>query len=112
MLELVGARRLYVSLSSTDMRCGRYRLASQIQNELGKDPLSGDLFLFFNKRGTSMKALYFDRDGYVVFHKLLERGTFSIPIKMEISLAELACLLEGIVIRSYSQKKRYKLDKR
>jgi len=47
--------------------------------ELGENPLSGDLFLFRNRRGDRLKVLHWDRNGYVVWYKRLERGTFSFP---------------------------------
>ena len=111
MLSLPSSVRIFVCREPTDMRCGRYLLASRAKSHIGKDPLSGHLFLFFNKRRTSVKVLYFDRSGYAVWHKVLEQGSYGSPTKDELVEAELACLLEGIDISLAPRKKRFSLTK-
>lgn len=74
-------------------------------------PSGGDYFLFLNKPKTHLKILYFDRTGFVIWYKRLERGTFTHPEKREISGVELMCLLEGIEVIKSKQKKRYFIGK-
>jgi transposase len=92
-----------------DMRCGRHRLASYVKHILGFNPLSGDYFVFLNKRSNSVKVLYFDNSGYAVWHKVLEGGTFSRGANSELSVAELLCLLEGIEIKRMIRKHHFSL---
>ena len=76
--------------------------------------MTGDLFIFLNRRGTQVKILFWDRDGFCLFAKRLERGTFhrvrqaaNEAAQVEITAGELAMLLEGIDARDIRHKKRY-----
>lgn len=109
MLSIGVASRIFVYRGYTDMRCGRYRLGGLVKEGLEKDPLSGDLYVFFNKRCTAIKILYFDRSGYAVWHKVLEEGTFRLPVASEISRVELTAVLEGVDIERYTVRKRYSI---
>ena len=84
-----------------------------VKNHLDEDPLSGQLFVFINRRKTQMKILYFDVSGYAIWGKRLERGQFvarhGAEIKQSISFAQLQCLLEGIEMHPKRQYKRYSL---
>jgi len=75
-------------------------LCSLVQEELSKDPFTGHLFVFCNKRGEKIKILYWDRNGFCLWYKRLERGIFRMPKVQEkvfvISPNELNLLLEGI----------------
>ena len=88
------------------MRCSFDKLSSLTQQVLKQDPVSGHLFVFLNRVGTHIKVLYFDRTGYSIWYKRLERGTFSVPLHEEISYRELVCILEGLQVR----KLRYKAN--
>jgi transposase len=78
---------------------------------MGHDPLSGHLFVFINKRGNYLKALYFDRSGFCIWAKKLETGSFISNWKAEqgkeMDYTQLKLLLEGIETKR--QKKRFKL---
>jgi transposase len=84
-------------------------LAHQV---IEQDPGSGHLFVFRNKRGDRVKILYWDRDGYALWYKRLEAGVFRFPVStdgaLELSAAELAMVLEGIVAQGVTRSKRYK----
>jgi hypothetical protein len=81
---------------------------------MGHDPLSGHLFVYFNKRGDRCKILFWDRTGLCIWYKRLEQGSFeriSNPSKttsLEIDMTMLSLILEGIDISNAKQRKRYK----
>lgn len=86
-----------------DLRRSFDGLAAASKEVLGKDPRSGALFLFVNKAGNRLKALWWDRTGYCVLYKRLERGVFRFPSAMHpgdasvsIEAAEFAKILEGL----------------
>jgi transposase len=111
MLSLSSAVRVFVCRQPTDMRCSFDRLAGVASQVVKQDPLSGHLFLFLNRLRTSVKILYFDRTGWAIWYKRLERGTFSMPQKEEIDHRELMCVLEGIELETARKKKRFSLRK-
>jgi transposase len=95
---------IFLATSPVDLRAGFDRLAGLVLESLKADPRSGSLFLFANKRRTHVKALFFDRTGYCILYKRLDRGTFPMPTVIapgsshtEISGGELALLLEGLL---------------
>ena len=93
--------RVFVCTKATDMRKSFDGLVGLTLGVLEKDPLSGHLFVFFNRRRTMMKAVYWDRNGYCLIAKRLEVGTFVLPAGnardvAELEAAELALIVEGI----------------
>ena len=106
--------RVYLCTSTTDMRKGFDTLAVLVREGLGCDPLSGHLFLFVGRRRDRLKILYWDRDGYALWYKRLEQGTFRMPVakpdaaSIELKASELAMLLEGIDLRSIKRRKRFR----
>lgn len=77
MIALNRRTKIYVSKEPTDMRASYDSLFSKTRDVLKKDPLSGHLFVFINKRRTSCKCLYYDGTGLVIVSKRMERGLFS-----------------------------------
>ena len=106
--------RVFLCTSRTDMRKGFDTLAVLVREGLGYDPLSGHLFLFIGRRRDRLKILYWDRDGYALWYKRLETGTFRMPVakpdaaSVELKASELAMLLEGIDLRSIKRRKRFR----
>jgi transposase len=104
---------IWLAAQPTDMRCGFDRLAELAAAVTGDDPLSGQLFLFRGRRGDRLKILYWDRDGYALWYKRLEQGTFQLPRidagqkSLRLRPSELAMLLDGIDLRSVKRAKRY-----
>jgi transposase len=91
---------------------GLYALTKQVLRE---DPVSGHLSVFFNRRRDYVKVLYFDRSGFCLWSKRLERGRFQTPSgegKHEVSYTELKMILEGIEIRNIRRSKRFSLGER
>ena len=86
-------------------------LAMMVQYVIQQDPLSGHVFVFRNKRGNMLKLLYWDRDGYAIWYKRLEKGTFSWPDRMTeeatIDYRALSMMLEGIEPVRHRRKPRF-----
>jgi transposase len=96
-----GRLRVYARTAPTDMRKSFDTLSALVTAELGRDPLSGDLFLFVSARCRTAKVLFFDGTGLCVLAKRLARGRFAAPWKrstdgsITMSRAELGLFLEG-----------------
>lgn len=104
-----GQVRVFLYGAPCDMRKSFNGLIALTQNAMGRDPLSGHLFVFVNRRGNYLKSLYFDRSGFCIWAKRLERGTFVSnweKIKgREMDYTQLKMMLEGI--EKKRQKKRF-----
>ncbi len=101
MLTLAASVRVFVARGATDLRRSFDRLSAQVQ----EDPLSGHVFVFFNRQRNRVKLLVWERDGFWLLYKRLEAGTFAALERDEIDARELYLLLEGIeVVR---ERRRY-----
>ncbi|MFC6193589.1 IS66 family insertion sequence element accessory protein TnpB [Dyadobacter subterraneus] len=109
MLALSHSCRYFLYRSPTDMRFGIYSLAGLVRNELGFDPSSGDVFIFLGKRLNQIRLLQWDRDGFAMYVKKLEQGTFEWPKGEDISITsqQLTLLLQGVMLDSVRLRKRY-----
>jgi transposase len=102
MLTLPASVRVF---GATDLRRSFDRLSAQVQEVLRQDPLSGHVFVFFNRQRNRVKLLVWERDGFWLLYKRLEAGTFAALERDEINARELYLLLEGIeVVR---ERRRY-----
>lgn len=113
MLSLHCGAKIFISTQPTDMRKGFDGLSAIVEHEGGANPTSGNLFVFSNRRQTLLKLLYWDADGYAIWYKRLEQGTFRIPPptaegRVELTAAKLAMILEGIDITNTRRRKRYR----
>jgi transposase len=104
--------RVFVSVKPTDMRKSFDGLVALTRSVIEQDPLSGHLFVFFNRRRAMMKAVYWDRNGFCLIAKRLERGTFILPCAdergvVELEPAELALIIEGIDLRNARRRPRW-----
>jgi transposase len=120
MLNLSLPGRVFLCTLPVDMRKSFDSLAGLVEQQLGQNPLAGDLFVFRSKRGDRLKLLYWDSDGLAIWYKRLEVGTFVFPTADEqrakvgdhglvIRPAELAMLLDGIDIAKVHRRRRYQL---
>lgn len=111
MLSFPSSVRIFVCLRPADMRRSFDGLALMAQQVIQQEPGSGHLFVFRNRRGDRVKALYWDRDGYALWYKRLEAGLFRFPSSpddaVELSAAEWAMVLEGLVAQGLTRGKRY-----
>lgn len=116
MLPIFPRLRFFFYPHATDMRKNFDGLSGIISAELGRDPLSGDIFVFVNRRRDRIKLLVWDRTGFWIFYKRLEQGTIQIPKNpahqsaIEISYDVLMMLLEGIDVGSVKRRPRYPLS--
>jgi transposase len=112
MLSLPTSVRIWLATQATDLRKSFDSLAEIVRQQLQGDPLSGQLFVFRNKRGDRVKLLYWDDDGYVIVYKRLEEGVFRFPqaeaAGVEIRAADLQMLLDGVDLDSVKRSKRYR----
>lgn len=92
--------QVWLATTPVDMRKSFDGLAEVVRSFLGRDPLSGSLFVFRNKGGHLVKILWWDRDGLAIYYKRLERGVFRFPrssaTAVEISCDQLLRLLSGL----------------
>jgi transposase len=93
------------------MRKGADSLCGLIRNELGKDPLSGELFIFFCRARRRVKILLWDQDGFALYQKRLERGTYEMPegsaAHRDITAEELNFILSGVILKKVKHRPRY-----
>lgn len=110
-----GTVRCFLYSLPADMRKGFDGLCGLVINQLGGNPLSGDLFIFMNRARTHIKVLLWDQTGFVIYYKRLEKGTFEMPVNrpgqvsVEISRQKLMLILEGISLGKIHHRKRYSL---
>lgn len=114
MLTLPPSVRIFIGTAPCDMRKQIDGLALLVQQTLGQDSRSGHLFVVFNRRGDHVRILFWDRHGYCLFSKRLERGRFRLPweqpastLSVEMEAAELALILEGIDLRGAKRRRRW-----
>ena len=113
MLTLPSSVKIFIYSRPTDMRCGFHKLSMLAESFMLKDPLSGHLFVFFNRRGDKCKILFWDRSGFVIWYKRLEEGTFEKlqssdnAASIEVDIAKLTWILEGIDLFKARRRKRY-----
>ena len=113
MLTFAPNLRIYLHARPTDMRKSFDGLCALVRGVFQADPLCGSLFLFVNRRGDRLKAMWWDHDGLALFYKRLESGTFEMlkpegeAATVEIDATELALLLSGVSLKSAKRRKRY-----
>ena len=101
MIGSTRALRVFAYAAPADLRKGFDGLAALVVSALGRDPLSGECFLFTSRLRTRAKLLHYDGTGFCLYHKRLEAGRFAslweraAGNRLELTLAELALYLEG-----------------
>ena len=111
MIHLPASVRVYLCLSSCDMRRSFDGLHALVRDHLRLDAFAGHLYLFANKRKDPLKILYWDRDAFAIWAKRLERGCYAIPSGevgasgFEITIEELGALLSGIDLSTATRRR-------
>lgn len=113
MLSFSSHQRYFLYAGPTDMRKGFSGLSGLVRRHIGRELLSGDVFIFINRRRDRIKLLMWDKTGFALYYKQLETGTFELPQgqdgrPLELSWSDLVMLLEGIEIKSIRRRKRYR----
>lgn len=117
MLGFNSTQKYYIYTSPTDMRKGYNGLSGIVRNEMRSDPGSGEVYIFFNRTRRLMKMLVWDHDGFVIYSKRLEKGTFEKIVgnvtqnRYSISYQHLVMLLSGIALYGVKQRPRYRMNK-
>lgn len=112
MLSFSSKQRYFLYGPPTDMRKGFAGLSGLVRQHIKHELLSGDVFIFINRRRDRIKLLMWDVTGFALYYKQLERGTFELPQAaqggtLELGWSDLAMLLEGIELKSAKRRKRY-----
>ena len=111
MLMLSPAVKIFLCAQATDMRRSFDKLAEMTRSVLAQDPLSGHLFVFFNRPRDRVKILFWDRSGFCLYYKRLEEGAFRVPKLdaggVQLEAAELTLILEGIDLAGATRQKRF-----
>ena len=113
MIAFGPSHRYLLCREPTDMRKSFDGLSGLVRNGLKRDPLSGDVFIFLNRRRTHIKLLVWDRSGFVLYYKRLEEGTFELPAVNgaigdgQMNWQHLVMMLEGVSMKSVRYRKRY-----
>ena len=115
MLTLPASVRIFVAAEPVDLRRGFDGLAAATRSLIREEPLSGHLFAFLNRRRNRIKVLVWDRTGWIIVYKRLERGTFTLATEptagarhVEIDAGELGLILEGLDLRDAHRRARWR----
>lgn len=114
MFSLHTNTRYFLYQGYTDMRKSFNGLCGIVTNELQQNMFNGDVFIFLNKRKTHIKLLVWDGDGFAIYYKRLEKGTYEFPVDTSsdksflISYTQLMLILQGISLKKIHYRKRYK----
>lgn len=114
MILLPRSVKIYIAVEPASLRKSFEGLSNAVRCELGRDPLSGHVFIFLNRRRNQVKMLVWTRGGFTILHKRLERGRFSFPERVtatatsvEIDGHELSMLLEGLEVARAPHARRW-----
>jgi transposase len=116
MISFSFPSEIYIANKPTDFRKCFDGLCGEVQSLIHRDPFNGSLFVFYNKRRDRLKLLVWDKDGFWLFYKRLEQGTFEIPVScsenssVAITAEQLHLVLCGIELASVKKRKRFGLQ--
>ena len=113
MITPPATAEIFLYSQPTDMRKSFDGLSGLVRGALDREPTDGSYFLFVNRKRDRIKVLYWDRDGFALWYKRLEAGTFEVLATEEgqpavqIDTTELAMILSGVSLASLKRRKRY-----
>lgn len=113
MFGLTSSDRFQLYSEPTDMRKSFDSLSGIIQNQLSRNPRSGEVFVFIGKGRDKIKLLQWTGGGYVLYYKRLEEGTFELPAydpsagSLSLSYTQMVMLVDGISIKNLVRRKRF-----
>ena len=117
MLSIPSSIRILLARDAVDCRKSHDGLLALVRAAFGDDPFDGSLFVFLNRRRDRVKLLQWDRDGFWLHYKRLERGTFQLRVdaeqsRVQLTRAQLSMLLEGIDLEKRKIRKPFSRDGR
>jgi len=113
MLHLSSTVRYFLFRSAADMRKGFDSLSGIVSSQMHHNACSGDIFIFLNRNRTHIKLLLFEGDGFSLYYKRLEQGTYELPVctgtdtSMSITSQQLQFILQGIKLSKIEYRRRY-----
>jgi transposase len=113
MFNISKAYRYFMYGRRADMRKGFNGLCGLVRNEFLQNPLSGDVFIFINRPRNRIKLLHWQGDGFAIYYKRLEKGTYEMPeinstsASIELDAQQLLLIMEGISLLSVKKRRRY-----
>jgi transposase len=113
LIILTEQRSYHLYRKETDMRKGFNLLCGIVVNELGRQVMGGDAFIFINKPRTHLKLLVYEQGGFTIFYRRLEKGAFEVPAfdldakSMQLTSDQLHFILKGISLKEIKYRKRY-----
>lgn len=113
MFSLTSSLSYYLYRGHTDMRRSFDTLSGMIQQELRRNPMSGEVFIFISRQRNAVKLLHWEHGGFVLYYKRLERGTFEMPKfdpddkSYRLKWTELMMMIEGISMTNIKHRKRF-----
>ncbi len=117
MIHLPASVRVYLCTAPCDMRRSFDGLYALVNGTMQLNAFEGHLFVFSNRRKDRLKILYWDRDGFAIWAKRLEEGTYAMPFtgaggehRQEITAQELGAILSGIDLSQAKRRKRYRRE--
>lgn len=117
MFGLEDSRRYYVCQRYVRMNMGINGLSGIVGNELRRPLLNGDVFIFFGKSRQTVKLLCWDGDGFLLYQKRLEEGTFELPMfkagqkAVEMPYRTLSAIMQGVSLKSVRYRDRLRIGK-
>ena len=113
MFALTKSMSYYLCPGAVDMRRGIYALYQIVKSELKRNPLSGEVFIFLGKNRRSIKILHWENDGFLLYHKKLEKGSYETPLNFfdtgdySIEWRTFVLMMEGVSMRSAKFHRRF-----
>ncbi len=112
MIGLAPSHRYFFYRPPVDMRTSFDGLCALVKSGMKRNPMSGDIFVFINRRRNHLKALTWDRNGFAIFYKRLETGTFVLPEEDVPTWAQMVMMLEGVSLKTVKYRPRYAVKSR
>ena len=116
MFSLGDSEVYYLSRTATDMRKGFDAQCGEVRRGMGRNPISGEVFIFYNSSRTRLKLLHWERGGFVLYHMRFERGILTLP-RLEareggyrVTWRELVLMVEGVELERIRSRKRYDIS--
>lgn len=113
MLAFIPTRRYFIYREAININKSFYSLAGIVADQMQANPLTTDVYIFLNRKRNQIKLLLWEGDGYSIYHRRLEKGTFELPAfgqsdtHAAISYNQLLLILQGISLGKVQYRKRY-----